>query len=559
MQKFSEIIISDNNLEYIKENYNKIKNDNSSDQFNKSLLQLYWKKIIKKGELDVIQWYYDEILQNNYFDINSSFKKKLKYATTDAISLFFYQKIVETDEEYVYRIQPADFKRLLSRGFFLTAKYLLTTNFTNSETFDIDYISKTIVKYGNLDLVEYAIHSDFFHIWKVMKNMNENSDNENDSDSQMKSSETLVYYLLEPNIKVFDVSIDRYENIFFKLISVLDDNEYTQMAYDVVRRIDVIISKNLNNIFNFVISQYSNMITSEIWLENYIRSIYSGNEQSIELIKPYVDKSIIVNYTEKIHNVHMDTYCHSPEAMKTFYNEFRQYITSYHYFDIIVCDLPMFNPDNLSKNSIYLLNEYQDLYKDNITIENIIQYYTRYLDWDGNIIQELLELYPEFNLIDENHLLFVAIREINMNRVHTEYPTDVLLQHNILDYLVAKYPEHYKSIYVNNENIESAENIENSENPEGIYYLRVHEQPYIPIDFNKALCDFLEINTLPVDENCQKECLICQEIIDATTQRIISCCKTGTFDSGHIYCENCLTKWLKDDCRTCPICRSKLF
>jgi hypothetical protein len=212
----------------------------------------------------------------------------------------------------------------------------------------------------------------------------------------------------------------------------------------------------------------------------------------------------------------------------------------------------MFNPNNLSQNSKYLLNVYQDLYKDNITIENIIEYYTRYCDWDGNIIEELIELYPEFNPIDNNHLLFVAIREINMNRVHTEDPTDLLLQHNILDYLVQKYPEHYKSMVV-------IQNQEDENNVDGIYYLLVNENPYVPIDFNKALSEFIEKNTISNIENIEYECLICQDIIDTTEQHIIACCKTNTFDVGHIYCENCLTKWLKEDCRTCPTCRSKLF
>jgi hypothetical protein len=555
MQKFSEIIVSDNNIDNIKEFYYKIKKEPSYDECNVNFLQLYWKKMIKKGNLDLIEWYYDEIKKNCYFDIDSTFIKKLKYTNTDTVCQYFYQKIIEHDPEFVYKIQIIDFKRLLCKGFFLTCKYLLTTNFTNSERFDIDLVSKTIVKYGNLDLVEYAIHSDFFHIWKVMKNINDtsiNSENDNDSDTNLKLNETLIYYLLEPNIKVFDTSIERYENIFFKLIGTLDDSEYNQMANDVIKRIDVIISKHLINIFNFVICQYNHMITPEIWIENYIYSILIGNQKSMDLIKPYVDKSVISNYTEKIHNLHMDTYCHSAEAMRTFYTEFNQFLSSYHYFDIIVCDLPMFNPNNLSQNSKYLLNVYQDLYKDNITIENIIEYYTRYCDWDGNIIEELIELYPEFNPIDNNHLLFVAIREINMNRVHTEDPTDLLLQHNILDYLVQKYPEHYKSMVV-------IQNQEDENNVDGIYYLLVNENPYVPIDFNKALSEFIEKNTISNIENIEYECLICQDIIDTTEQHIIACCKTNTFDVGHIYCENCLTKWLKEDCRTCPTCRSKLF
>lgn len=553
MQKFTDIIVSDSNIDNIKEYYYKIKNEPCYDQFNINLLQLYWKKIIKKGNLDLVQWYYDEIKQNNYFDIDTSFIKKLKYINDDLVCQYFYKKILEIDPEYVYKIEIIDFKRLLSRGFFLTGKYLLTTNFTNSESFDFDLICKIIVKYGNLDLVEYAIHSDFFNIWKVMKNNNDNvNSSENDSDTNTTSNETLVYYLFEPHIKVFDKSNERYENIFFKLIGTFDDIEYNQMANDIINRIDVIISKHLVNIFNFVICQYSHMINPEIWLENYIYSILVNNQKSIDLIKSYVDKNLISNYTEKIHNLHLDTYCHSAEAMKNFYNEFKDYMTSYHYFDIIVCDLPMFNPENLSQNSKYLLNEYKDLYKDNITIENLIEYYTRYSDWDGNIIEQLLDLYPEFNPIDTNHLLFTAIREINMSRVYTEDPTDKLLQHNILDFLVQKYPEHYKSIPV-------IQNEEDDTNSDGIYYLLINENPYVPIDFNKALSEFIDKNTVLNIENIEYECLICQDIIDTTNQKIISSCKTSTFDIGHIYCENCLTKWLKEDCRTCPTCRSKLF
>ena len=556
MTKFSDTIVLDNNIEYIKEYYYKIKNDKCNSEFNTNLQQLYWKKIIKKGNLELIQWYYDEIKQNNYFDIDTSFIKKLHYISSDSVCLFFYQKIIEHDEEYVYKIQLIDFKRLLSKGFFETAKYLLTTNFTNSETFDIDFIAKTIVKYGNLELVQYAVYSDFFHIWKVMKNSNENSDN--DSDENIRLNETLVYFLLEPHIKVYDKRVERYESIFFKLIEILDDNEYMQMANDLIRRINVIISKNLINIFNFVICQYSHMITPEIWLENYIIAIFANNNESIELTKPYIDRSVIHNYTEKLHNLHMDTYCVSQNAMKIFYDQFKQYISSYHYFDIIVCDLPMFNQEDLSQNSKYLLLEYPNLYKDNITIENIIEYYTRYCDWDGNIIEELMHLYPEFNPIDETHLLFTALREINMNRVHTEDPTDILLKHNLLDYLVDKYPQHYKSILIHN-NDENNNEDSNDENTEGIYYLMMHENPYSPINFTEALTDFLEKNTMLNVENIEIECLICQDIIESLEHRIISCCRTGNFDRGHTYCENCLTKWLKEDCRTCPTCRNKLF
>ena len=561
MTKFSEIIVVDNNIDDIKECYYKIKKDNNNVEFNISLLNLYWKKIIKKGNLDLIQWYYQEIKQNNYFDIDNSFIKKLHYISSDNVSQYFYKKIIEHDEEYIYKIQLIEFKRLLSKGFFETAKYLLTTNFTNSESFDIDYISKIIVKYGNLDLVDYAIHSDFFHIWKVIKNVKDNSDNDDDSDINTKLNETLVYYLLEPNIKVFDTSVDRYESIFFKLIGILDDYEYMQMINDLISRINVVISKHLINIFNFIISQYTHMISPEIWIENYILAILVENTKSIELIKPFVDKSVLFNYTEKIHNIHMDTYCNSQACMTMFYEELKQFISSYHYFDIIVCDLPIFNPDNISQNSKYLLKEYPNLYRENITIDNIIEYYTRYSDWDSNIIEELLQLYPELNLIDENHSLFTAIREINMNRVHTEEPNDILFTHNILDYLVEKYPEHYKSITINRSghDNEDDEDDEDDENTDGIYYLHVHEQPYIPIDFNKTLIEFIEKNTLLNNNNKQEECLICQEIIDTCNQRIISCCRTGNFDSGHIYCENCLTKWLKEDCRTCPTCRKKLF
>jgi hypothetical protein len=557
MTKFSEIIVLDNNIDYIKECYYKIKKDNSNVEFNISLLNLYWKKIIKKGNLDLIQWYYQEIKENNYFDIDNSFIKKLNYVTTDMVCLYFYKKIIEFKEDYMYEVQLNEFKRLLSKGFFQTAQYLLTTNFTNSEIFDIDYICKIIVKYGNLDLVEYAIHSDFFHISKVMKNIKDNSDNDDDSDINTKLNETLVYYLLEPNVKVFDSSVERYETIFFKLIGILDDIEYTQMINDLIRRINVVISKHLINIFNFIINQYNHMVSPEIWIENYIYSILVENNKSIELIKPFVDKSLLSNYTEKIHNIHMDTYCNSQASMKMFYEELKQFISSYHYFDIIVCDLPIFNPDNISQNSKYLLNEYPDLYKDNITIDNIIAYYTRYSDWDSNIIEELLQLYPDLNLIDDNHSLFTAIREINMNRVHTEEPTDILFRHNILDYLVDKYPEHYRSITINRSDDNNGHD-DDDDYTDGIYYLRVDEQPYISIDFNTLLIEFIEKNTL-LNNDEQKECLICQDIIDTSNQRIISCCRTGNFDSGHIYCENCLTQWLKEDCRTCPTCRKKLF
>jgi hypothetical protein len=550
MERFTDIIDKDN-IDYIKDFYYRLKTDKPTNQFNNNSLHLYWKKIIKKGVLELIQWYYDEIKINNYFDIDSTFVKKLHYINTDQNCHFFYVKIIEHDRDYVHKIQLIDFKRLLSKGFFETAKFILSTDFPHSETFDLDYIAKTIIKYGNEDIVQYAINTDFFQIWKMMKMVNQSNNNDGNEhdDIPSQSSETLIYYLLEPNIKVFDKSIERYENIFFKLVDILDDDEYMQMANDVIKRIGVIISKHLINIFNFVICQYSHMINPEIWVENYILSIFTNNTISLDLIKPYLDKSIISNYTERLHNIHIDTYCVSQDAMNLFYNEFKDLISSYHYFDIIVCDLPIFNPEDDSTNSQFLLNAYPNLYKDNITIDNIIEYYTRYSDWDGNIISYLIEIYPEFNPIDENHNLFKAIREINMNRVHTEEPNDILLQHDILQFLVETYPEHYKSIAVN----------DSDENSDGLYYLLIDENPYIPIDFNKVLSEFFDKNSLVIIENKHLECLICQDIIDTNNQRIISCCRAGNFDSGHIYCESCLKQWLKEDCRTCPTCRNKLF
>ena len=366
MERFTDIIDKDS-IDYIKDFYYRLKTDKPTNQFNNNSMHLYWKKIIKKGNLELIKWYYDEIKVNNYFDIDITFAKKLHYITTDQNCHYFYVKIIEHDNDYAHKIQLIDFKRLLSRGFFETAKFILSTDFAHSETFDLDYIAKAIVKYGNEDIVQYAINTDFFQIWKMMKMVNQSNNNDgNENDDIPQSSETLIYYLLEPNIKLFDKSIERYENIFFKLIDILDDDEYMQMANDVIKRIGVIISKHLINIFNFVICQYSHMINPEIWVENYILSILTNNTNSIALIKPYLDKSLISNYTERLHNIHIDTYCVSQDAMNMFYSEFKDLISSYHYFDIIVCDLPLFNPEDASTNSHFLLNVYPNLYKDNI-------------------------------------------------------------------------------------------------------------------------------------------------------------------------------------------------
>jgi len=558
MDKFVDIINFED-IDIIKEYYYKIKNENSKEEFNINLQQLYWKKIIKRANIDLINWYYNEIKENEYFDIDNNFKKKinnLRNINSDQVCLFMYEKIIIQDEEYVYKIELNHFKRLLCRGFYLTAQYLLTTNFTNSELFDIDSICKSIVKYGNLDLVQYAIHSNFFDIRKVLIYNTNNIDI--DSEDEITTNETLVYYLFEPNIKVYNNSNERYESIFFELITILDDNEYIQMANDLIKRLEFIISNNLRNILNFVIDQYNHIISPEIWLKNYIISILENNISSLDVIKPFVEHSHISNYTESLHNMHMEIYCYSLECMTVFYNEFNSYITSYHYFDIIVCDLPMFNPNNMSQNSKYLLQIYPDLYKDNLTIDNIIEYYTRYSDWDGNIIEEIIDVYPDFSIIDNNHSFFTAIREINMNRLNIEEPTEKQFRNNILDYLVNKYPQYYKSICVY-QDIDSDDEEANEENLEGIYYLFNSEQPYQPINFDEALSIFFEKNSLDIKENNTLECLICRDIIDTNIQRIISCCRTDTFNSGHIYCENCLKLWLKQECRTCPSCRNKLF
>ena len=553
MQKFSDIIEKEN-IEIIKDFYDKYHMEKNIMINNPNNARFYWKKIIKKGNIEIVKWYYETIKQNNYFDINTTLHSRLRYINSDELMLYFYVKIIENDVNYVNMIDIVSFKQLLVKGFYETAKYILTTDFIHSENFDIDIITKLIVKYGNIDIIDFAIGSELFEIWKVMKLEDENA-----------GTKTLIYYLLDPKAKVHDSSIERYEQVFNKLISIIDDTDFNQIIHDLSERIDFIISKHLINIFNFFISHYTSLISTDIWLENYIKALFENNTKSLELITTYIDRTTISNYTERLHNVHMDTYCISEEIMGIYYNEFKEYITSYHYFDIIVCDLPIFNPDNLSKNSKYLLEYYPDLYKDNITIDNIILYYTRYYDWDGNIIEQLIELYPDFNPIDEEHRLFKAIREINMNRVNNEEPTDMLLKHQILDYLTDTYSEHYKSIQVGDNNDSDLSDDEDENYVLNMYYLLNDENPYIPIDFSTVLKDYLDKNNINAEllklEDLHIECLICDDTLDPelNTMRFIRCCSNNNFTQGHIYCEKCLVKWLKQECRTCPTCRNKLF
>jgi hypothetical protein len=496
--------------------------------------------------------------QNNYFPISGTIDCNFCNINNDRVALFLFKKQVELDDEHIEKIDSYNFRDYLKRGFYSLIKYLLDSDYVHSSNFEIEKVVRNIVKYGSIELVDLLIERDMISLYRL--HLLNQSFNENDLIDN--ETETLIYHLLNPELDLRDNSVFRYESIFYKLVEQLENYEFDQLGRDLTSRFSVILDNNLYNIFDFYIGNYSYLLAPDTWLENYISMIYNDNEYWINKLAPYVDKKLLKNYSEEIHNIHVTTYAKNPESMARFYREFKDYITSFEYFDIIVCDTPILNESNVSKNAEYLALVYPQLYNDNITVANLVKYYERYSDWDENLIPHLVTLKPDFTPIDDTHSLFNLLRTQNMERIHAEDVRDQLFSCEILNYLVENYPDHYK--YISSNEImddssadEHSDSDLNTSDDSGIYYLLIDEHPFIPINFPETLCDFMESHHIPCGQYIG-ECQICQDIINENETRSIRCCGKNN-ENGHIFCESCLRKWLTEERRTCPTCRAKLF
>ena len=146
-----------------------------------------------------------------------------------------------------------------------------------------------------------------------------------------------------------------------------------------------------------------------------------------------------------------------------------------------------------------------------------------------SIVPASLTLYGDF--------VFKSIRSY----FHNGYYPNMPMENEIyLDKLVSCFPNHYRKITFNSTQY---------------YYLLCDEQPFVEEDFNQVLNDFLDNHR--IQEVGDHECQICMETLSEDCP--IMCCLSENFSNGHTFCESCISKWLKPDCRSCPVCRSEIL
>ena len=186
---------------------------------------------------------------------------------------------------------------------------------------------------------------------------------------------------------------------------------------------------------------------------------------------------------------------------------------------------------------------YRILYKIRPYDRSIINYlleYSHHPAFVHYIINNLIEnnvagiIPPSLTLYDD--YIFKSIRSYYKKSFYSNMP----MERNVsLDRLVVRFPNHYRKI---------------KHDDILVYYLLINEEPFIVEDFNIVLNDFLD-NHRVHDGNL--ECQICLEMVEG--ENPIQCCLSENFSDGHTFCENCIRKWLKPECRTCPICRSEIL
>jgi hypothetical protein len=416
-------------------------------------------------------------------------------------------------------------KILLEKGYFITSANVLSGVYFDWDYYDDFLVKKYVIMYGNAELVHYIFA---------------NEDTEVSTNYMADMPHTWAWYLLKPNINVYDNSVERYEAIFSEIVDNVDE----RLGNDLMSRFDTMVVR-FPNILEFLVANYS--ITAQFALNAYIISILEDNVQITRILDPlyklYKNIENPNNPLDFTSDQIIQTLCGHPckniECLKRLLDTFT--IPSYTYFCISIAKEPLLLSTENPGNKETFLQLVPNMYSEHVIVTNILTFYRLHIDLDMSypeILSDCLLYNPNINLC-ENDTLFLGLRNMLVSHYNVDDECDILPYSSNLLFLAETYPNNYT--------------VEQGDNISEYYYLLKSETPYNSSDYeiNKEI--FLDLFRIPAVS--PETCLICMETISTNT---IKCCDSTNF-KGHLYCEECIEKWLRDGNRTCPTCRRKLF
>ena len=309
------------------------------------------------------------------------------------------------------------------------------------------------------------------------------------------------------------------------------------------------ISARYDQIFTFLVENYYQNRTVYLTNQNVMNIFYNQYPSIVEYIfthKIEIDYNIAYGYALFADNMSVaeraykiigefiiipglfKTHCLSDIGIGQYLQNYKHIITTSDYFSFIVDSYCYrhYNYKALKKN-------YKEIHS-HITLDNLCNYLEQN-ELSGIYLDYILTLNPELDITYE-HRVFNSLRKFASN--HFTQLTRPMIRLSSLDYMCDRFYYYYQKQPANN-----------SES----YYLIVGEEPYSIEIFTTTLQHFIKNHTI---EKCDHDCNICLEQI---TNNGIKCCVSSNFTEGHTYCQECITKWLSIDCRTCPICRDVLL
>jgi hypothetical protein len=478
---------------------------------NVDILEQKWYELLKIGNLEDINLFID-------YNGNDIYYSLLNDEMSSNVAELLSSKI--TSDVFSDNMCEEDFKELLKRGYFVVCSNLLTGVYFNWDNYDSYLIIKYVVKYGNYMLVELISNLDLFNIV-------------NNLDPNVSYIHTWIWYLLKPSLNPYDNSIERYTMCFNKIIENIEIG--LQLCNDMIDRFDKIIE--FPSILEFFIDNYKDKTSNGSLLNTYIICILSNNLNVITLLDKFFENKNIELEDDIIIGTLCSYKCDKIEFLQNLVDKFS--LTSYILFCISISKDGLFLENECIGNKNLFLKLYTDLYS-NITTENILKFYRLHIELDNEypeILTDCLQYNPNLNL-DVN--FFKDFRNMIVTNYNLDDECDVLPYSATLEFMCETYGDKFYLEY----NIQSDE----------YYYLLLDESPYSLEDYEFNRCAFFEISRNPVIT--KKTCLIC---LDEIPDIYIKSCDTNNFLDGHIYCETCLSKWLVDGVRKCPVCRNKLF
>jgi len=300
---------------------------------------------------------------------------------------------------------------------------------------------------------------------------------------------------------------------FEKLVSL---NKLTteNVLYEIITNNNIFI-KNHTPIIDYLIENIQ-YVDNDLLLVPFMLLLFQGHLTVAKKLNEHFE----MHYDMPVHQyIHYSIV--SKEGCKIFLDIAEVSLTSPHFYYIIYKFLFEICPND-------------------IDIVNTVLEYSETIDFThwiiNNILIDMNRNLP-ISLVCYDHMVFKKVREYFQENYYTNMP---MKNSEYLDMLIRKFPQFYRKI-----RIDQDDNM--------CYYLMKEEQPFVEENFNEVLNDFLDIHRVVHGEI---ECQICYENIDGMH---IQCCLSETFSQGHVYCEDCIKKWLNPEKRCCPICRSELL